>query len=754
MENYKYRAFISYSHKDEKWGKWLHRKLESFRIPSQLIGKQAKHGSIPKRLFPVFRDRDELPSSSRLGEAIREALEQSLHLIVICSPDAAKSEWVNQEIKDFKTMGRERRILYFIVSGEPYAADRPGTNGEECFPEAAKYSVGTDGFYTNARAEPIAADAREVGDGQRNAFLKIVAGMLGVGLDDLKRRALQQRHRKLGLIAAASTMAALATIALAAYAFIQQNAAEEARTEAEQSHRDAEDELSKARTVTKFVTSLFASVEPENARGMDTKLIRAMLDQGVARLEDLENEPEIEARLRLTLGGSYRSIGAYDQAEEQLSKALPILQASEEADDLRTVDAMNELALVHQAKGNHKQVEKLLEEVLKTRLFLVGEKHPDTLRAQMDLATLYRSQGIFERAEELCGQALETLKQTQGEDDPVTIRAMNDLASVYFAQGKLAQAKSRFRSALELSRIHLGSEHPETLRTAARLVRTHKELKEFDDAEELWTNTAEKMKRVFGEDHPETLGGTDALAEIVAARGDGPRALDLYFEILAVKEESLGLDHPATFKTMEAIARLHFDAPRLVEAELAYMEIYDRMGTKLGHEHPATLRIMNALADCYVAQQKNEAAFSLRERIVETEARVLGPEDPLTLRTLMGLGELHYLAGRKDKAMEVFTKTLEAQERVLGLDHPDVARTSELRNRILAEQAAALEAAANPPKDPQSTTPDDKEAIITDKENKSLETVDRVLKDLRSSEGSEKKNGFSPQPEPNDQVDP
>ncbi|MFP6899820.1 MAG: toll/interleukin-1 receptor domain-containing protein, partial [Opitutales bacterium] len=86
MDDCKYRAFISYSHKDEQWGKWMHRKLESFRVPSQLVGKQSKHGIIPSRLFPIFRDRDELPSSARLGEAIREALEQSCHLIVICSP--------------------------------------------------------------------------------------------------------------------------------------------------------------------------------------------------------------------------------------------------------------------------------------------------------------------------------------------------------------------------------------------------------------------------------------------------------------------------------------------------------------------------------------------------------------------------------------------------------------------------------------------------------------------------------------------
>ena len=748
METFKYRAFISYSHKDERWGKWMHRKLESFRVPAQLIGKQSKYGVITKRLFPVFRDREELPSSARLGEAIREALDQSSHLIVICSPQAAKSEWVNQEIKDFKAMGRELRILYFIVSGEPYAADRPGSQGEECFPQAAKYAVGSDGFYTNVRAEPIAADARENGDGAQNALLKIIAGLLGVGLDDLKRRALQQRHRKLGLIAATSAMAMIATIALAAYAFVQRNAAEDARTEAEKNRREAVDELSKAKAVTSFVTDLFASVEPENAKGMDTKLVRAMLDQGTGRLDGLENEPEIEARLRLTLGGTYRSIGAYDEAEEQLTKALPLLQKSVGEDDLRTIEVMNELALVHQAKGDHKKVEELLEKVLSTRLLLLGNKHPDTLRAQMDLATLFRSQGIFERAEELCSLALESLKETRGENDPDTIRAMNDLASVYLSQGKLTQAKSRFRSAFELSKIHLGEEHPETLKTAARLVRTEKELEEFDEAEELWTNTSEKMMKVFGGDHPETLGGMDMLAAIVAARGDGARALELSFEILARKELSLGLMHPATFETMEAIASLHFEANRYAEAEASYVEIYDRMGTKLGHEHPETLRVMNALADCHVAQEKYESAFSLRERGLEMEKRVLGPEDPLTLRTQMGLGELHYLAGRKDDAMEVFSLTLEVQERILGLDHPDVTRTSELRNRILAEQAAAAQEAEDASTPPDEDAKDGDKQLEAGRDDESPDTnatVNRVLEELR---GDPKPKESSPPPLP------
>ena len=181
--SYKYKAFISYSHQDKKWGDWLHKALETYRIPKGLIGKKTLYGEVPKRLFPVFRDREELPTAFELGEVINKALEQSSHLIVICSPRSAKSQWVNEEVKEFKRLGKADRILCLIVDGEPNATDKPDMGQEECFPEAVKYELGDDGNLTSERTEPIAADAREGKDEKANALLKLVAGLLGVGFD-------------------------------------------------------------------------------------------------------------------------------------------------------------------------------------------------------------------------------------------------------------------------------------------------------------------------------------------------------------------------------------------------------------------------------------------------------------------------------------------------------------------------------------------------------------------------------------------
>ena len=83
---YKYRAFISYSHKDEKWASWLHKALETFRVPKYLVGETTSAGKIPERLGKVFRDREELSSSHSLGTELTQALQDSACQIVICSP--------------------------------------------------------------------------------------------------------------------------------------------------------------------------------------------------------------------------------------------------------------------------------------------------------------------------------------------------------------------------------------------------------------------------------------------------------------------------------------------------------------------------------------------------------------------------------------------------------------------------------------------------------------------------------------------
>lgn len=229
----RYFAFLSYSHRDEELAEWLHSQIEAFRVPGGLAGRLTENGVIPKRLTPIFRDQHELAAADDLGEEIQEALTNSQFLIVLCSPAAAKSRWTNAEIETFKRTRPDGCVLAAIGAGDPFASEVPGREEEECFPPALRQKFDRRGRPTGRRAEPLAADLRGEGEARRLGLLKLIAGMLGVGLDDLVQRETTRRQRRLAILAAASVAGMAITSTLAVTAIQARDAAREQRREAE-----------------------------------------------------------------------------------------------------------------------------------------------------------------------------------------------------------------------------------------------------------------------------------------------------------------------------------------------------------------------------------------------------------------------------------------------------------------------------------------------------------------------------------------
>ena len=223
---YEYRAFISYSHKDRAWANWLHKKLETYRFPRQLSNGGT---DLPRNFKPIFRDREELSAGHDLAVKIESALRSSENLIVICSPDAAKSYWVNQEILFFKRNNRDAKIFSVIVDGEPFSEEMD----KECFPPGLRFELTESGNLANNPAEPLAADLRELGDGKRLGLLKLISGMVGLGVDDLVQRDLKRAKRRVMSVTVSASAILLAMGGLTIAAFEARDEAESRRTEAE-----------------------------------------------------------------------------------------------------------------------------------------------------------------------------------------------------------------------------------------------------------------------------------------------------------------------------------------------------------------------------------------------------------------------------------------------------------------------------------------------------------------------------------------
>lgn len=182
--NYKSYAFISYSRKDEKWAKWLQRKLESYKLPTTIHNEYTSS----KYLRPVFRDKTDL-NTGILASELRNELDQSKFLIVICSPNSAKSKWVSEEVRAFIEQGRINDIIPFIVDGTPqdYQNDNPEECKEgECFPCFLRQFT-----KEHPDQELLGINIKEVG--KEPAFIRVVSKMLAVDFDTLWKRNKRQK---------------------------------------------------------------------------------------------------------------------------------------------------------------------------------------------------------------------------------------------------------------------------------------------------------------------------------------------------------------------------------------------------------------------------------------------------------------------------------------------------------------------------------------------------------------------------------
>ena len=269
MEGQKqYYAFISYKREDEKWAKWLQKKLEHYKFPTNLNGRT----DLPKYIRPTFRDVTDL-TPGILAEEINNALCQSEWLIIICSPRSAKSPWVCKEAQKFIDLGRADHIIPFVIEGKPFSDD----DVTECYPKALLHLVGGD--------ELLAANINEMG--RNAAAIKVVARMFNLKFDALWQRYEREQRRKRWRWVSSSILIALLGLSIGGY-FVRQNT----KLEINQSRFVAEKALAIAEEDSYLARKLAVEVLPKDLKHPDRpytseadKALREACKYGSAVLE-------------------------------------------------------------------------------------------------------------------------------------------------------------------------------------------------------------------------------------------------------------------------------------------------------------------------------------------------------------------------------------------------------------------------------------------------------------------------------------
>ena len=672
MAEYPYRAFISYSHADEKWASWLHRALETYRIPKYLVGEQTPVGEVPAKLGKVFRDREELASSSSLGTELTNALEGSACQIVICSPNAAKSHWTNEEILTYKRLGREDRIFCLIVDGEP------GSQHAECFPPALNFRMGADGELSDVPAEPIAADARAHGDGKQNALLKLIAGILGVGFDQLKQREAQRRHRRLMAITAAASVGMVITSGLAGYAIIQ-------RDEAEAQRERAEIEAETARRTTEFMVGMFEVSDPSEARG-NSITVREILDTGAQRIDrELVDQPVIQATLMDTIGKVYGSLGLYSEAGRLLATALDRRRQSLGENDADVAETKANLAEILSNQADLATAEPLYQEALSTRRELFGDKSSEVAETLIGLADLMSLDGRFEEAEPLLREALDIRRAKLGEEHLEVAKALEFIGMNLFDQGLYEEAEAYLSDTIAMQKKLLdGSPHPDLSDSTTNLALVLWYANDYERAEALYRESMALDQALFDENHPTILVTKNNLALVLHDKGDYDEAERQFRDVIRMRQDLFGGDHPDIAISLNNLAFLLYDKGDRDDAMALAREALAMYQRLFPEGHPSVASGLTNVARWLIDDGNFIDSEPMLLDALSMQRNLLGYEHHQVAVTMIELARLYIETDRQIEAASTSNEARMMLDDALSSDHWRTAWASVIEGASLA----------------------------------------------------------------------
>ena len=178
----RYDAFISYSHADAEIAQRLAERLSRYRVP--------KGCGVTRRPLRVFLDVDRLTTHPNLGEALRERIAASDHLVLLASSASAQSRYVDQEAAAFLQDHDAAEMMIALAAGDTPIQLPPSVRA--------------------ATAEPLYADlSKRPGVlANRKWFraesLRVIASVLGVDYDTLHQRDTRRRRRLVAAVGIAA----------------------------------------------------------------------------------------------------------------------------------------------------------------------------------------------------------------------------------------------------------------------------------------------------------------------------------------------------------------------------------------------------------------------------------------------------------------------------------------------------------------------------------------------------------------------
>ena len=363
-----------------------------------------------------------------------------------------------------------------------------------------------------------------------------------------------------------------------------------------------------------FFRDLLESVNPQGIE-LPAEKVREKLADATRRLNtELAGLPEARANLQHAIGVTYRRIGMFGEAEEQLGAALGTRQQLYQPPNAKIAETLHELGAVNWHNAQFGIAERYYRDARAQRLALFGEqdtRYADTLN---HLAACVCSQGEVEEAERLYHQALEIRRTLLGSEHAEVAATLNNLASCLNRGGQHREAIGYVRQAIDMMTNLHGEQHPFVARGMTNLSGYLIEIGEAAEADDILKTALRIKRQTAGPKHPSVATTLHRLAALKLDEGDAETARPFIDEALAVRRAALRGGHPDIAASLLLAGRVRLaqgDAsgaePLLDETLHLHAELYPR-------SEPRHIEAVLAYAECEIDLGRLSSA---RSRLTE-----------------------------------------------------------------------------------------------------------------------------------------
>lgn len=446
----------------------------------------------------------------------------------------------------------------------------------------------------------------------------------------------------------------------------------------------AEQETEKAEQVTEFMMDMFEASDPSESLGEDITA-RQLLESGITRAEQLQEQPEVQAQMFDLTGRVYMNLGEYEMAEDLLTKAFHLRENNFNPPHNDIAESLHNLGILYWNKAQYSEAENYLKDALQMERELFGESNESIANTMTSLAIVLKELREFEEAEPFYYQALEMDREIHGELHESIAYDLNNIGNFFESQGKYPDAQKYYLESLGLYRELLGTKHPSVAGSFTNLGRVSERMGEIDQAVEYHREALQIRRSIFDQRHPD-------IAESLYHLGSALLDIEEYEEsevklkqALNIQETVLDSMHPDISQTLNSLGILMRRTENYEASEHYYRKSLELQQSRLGETHSESGLTMNNLGLALVRQKKYSEARKFLEQSLHVLLQNYDDDHPMITYPLLGLAHIYLDTAEPEEAEPLLRRSLDIQLSSSGENHWMVGLIKSRLGRCLTE---------------------------------------------------------------------